>query len=468
MAELFNIVGEGFFKPLTSQFRSVYLRCLYIIYDAYRSELSYGAEREVVIARLVDYFDAIGLADVQFEDDFETYSDSRSKASGFVRKLKEYGWIEYEQNSNRTVFIIMPNYAVTLLQSFEEISRDREMEYQGEISAIYSMLSNEELFDRPYPQVLKPVYERTIALFTGLKKLNTSIRKYIDNLTMNKSPEEIFHDFFEYHDEIGSKAYHRIKTSDNISRFRNVIVARLRLLRESEEWYRKVVEGYALIEETLDSDLARDGVNEMVDSVINHFYSYDALIEEIDNKHRKYIRAAVERAKFLLVSSNNIEGKISKVLQLLADGFNRDEEANLCDDAGDDICSLFNIFPQGFISGESLKAVPISKKISEIEEIFTPVGISPEERERRRLLISERNKRRFSKKNVCAFVDAFLGERSSALASEMSMESRRDLIRIIFVALYGRSPGALYRVEPLEAVIEKGGFRFRDFTVVRR
>ncbi len=468
MAELFNIVGEGFFKPLTSQFRSVYLKCLYIIYDAYRSELSYGAEREVVISRLVDYFDSIGLADVQFEDDLETYSDSRSKASGFVRKLKEYGWIEYEQNNNRTIFIIMPNYAVTLLQSFEEISRDREMEYQGEISAIYSMLSNEELFDRPYSQVLKPVYERTLALFTGLKKLNTSIRKYIDKLTMNKSPEDIFHDFFEYQDEIGSKAYHRIKTSDNISRFRNVIVSRMRMLHESLEWYQKAVEGYVVIEECADIADAHEGVNEMIDSVISHFYSYDALVEEIEAKHRKYIKAAVERAKFLLVSSNNIEGKISKVLQLISDGFNRDEEADLCEDADDDICRLFNVFPQSFISGESLKAIPVSKRLSEIEEIFSPMGISQEERERRRLVISERNKNRFSKKNICAYTMSFLGERTSALASEIPINSKRDLIRIIFIALYARAASVPYRVVPSESLIERDGFRFRDFTISRR
>lgn len=82
--------------------------------------------------------------------------------------------------------------------------------------------------ERPYPQVLKPVFERTRALFDGLKKLNTSIKKYIEDITADKTSEEIIRDFFTYHDEIGSKAYHRIKTEENISRFRNTIIVCIR------------------------------------------------------------------------------------------------------------------------------------------------------------------------------------------------------------------------------------------------
>lgn len=62
------------------------------------------------------------------------------------------------------------------------------------------------------------MYDRTIALFTELKKLNTNIRKYIDNLTSGLSLEQIMEHFFSYNDNIGSKAYHRMKTNDNVSR----------------------------------------------------------------------------------------------------------------------------------------------------------------------------------------------------------------------------------------------------------
>ena len=44
------------------------------------------------------------------------------------------------------------------------------MEYQSEISAIYSLLTNEKLLDRPYPQIIKPVYDRTLAFVYRVKE----------------------------------------------------------------------------------------------------------------------------------------------------------------------------------------------------------------------------------------------------------------------------------------------------------
>ena len=187
---LFGIVGENFFKPLTSQFKVIYYDCLNIIYESYRSELSYGAEREVLVSKLTDYFDRSGISDIQFEDDTETLKDSRAKATMFLRKLKEFGWIEYEIANDQTQRLIMPNHAVTLIQTLNSIARRDEIEYQSEISAIYSLLTNKELLNRPYPQIIKPVYERTISLFTGLKKLNTSIKQYIEEVTADKTSEE--------------------------------------------------------------------------------------------------------------------------------------------------------------------------------------------------------------------------------------------------------------------------------------
>ena len=83
--------------------------------------------------------------------------------------------------------------------------------------------------------------------------------------------------------------------------------------------------------------------------IIDHFRSYDEIVAEIDRKHTKYIRNAVERAKFLLLNTNNMEGKVSTVLQYLAEEFNEEEKNNLAEEVPDDICILFNIFPQGFL-----------------------------------------------------------------------------------------------------------------------
>ena len=112
---IFDVVGENFFKPLTSQFKNLYLKCLTIIYDSYRSELSYGIDREILVSKLSDYFERSNISDIEFEDEAEVLKDSRMKATTFLRKLKDFGWVEYEISNNQTARVIMPDHAVTIV-----------------------------------------------------------------------------------------------------------------------------------------------------------------------------------------------------------------------------------------------------------------------------------------------------------------------------------------------------------------
>ena len=69
MADIFEVVGEEFFKPLTSYYKSIYWQCIRIIYDSYRTELSFGIDREHLTQKLEYFFDSLGIDEMQFEDD---------------------------------------------------------------------------------------------------------------------------------------------------------------------------------------------------------------------------------------------------------------------------------------------------------------------------------------------------------------------------------------------------------------
>ena len=468
MTGLFDIVGENFFKPLTSLYKKIYIQCLHIIYDSYRTELSYGLDRELLVQKLTNYFDELSISEIQFEDETEVVSDSRNKASSFLHKLIEYGWVEYETGPDQRIKVVMPAYAVSIVRNLEDVASGKETEYQSEISAIYSLLTNPDLLQDPYPQIVKPVYDRTVELFTALKQLNTGIRKYIDNLTSDKSAEEIIANYFTYAEEIGSKAYHRLYTSDNVSRFRNMILVKLDDMRNDPELFTKVAWGVQRGEGEADMETARDIARKMINDVMDSFNSYDEIVREIEKKHARYLSSTVKRARFLLMNTNNTEGKISTILRYMAEEYNRDEIRSLEEDASEEICSLFNIFPQGFVSSESIRAVPVSKKITEVEEIFSPERLSEEERKALRMAAYEKNKNRFSRKNITAFVEALLGDRESVRASEIEVRSRRDMIRIIFISLYGQTGKAGYKVRPTGQRIVKEGFSFGDFEIRRR
>ena len=466
---LFQIIPAEFFKPLTSKYKTTYTDCLQLIYSTYKTELSFGVDKEIILAELERYFDNEPASELVFdEDDNEVARDARAKANAILRRLKDSGWLEYELANDFKVKVNLHDYAATLIESFNKIIKNEEMEYQSLVSQIHATLLNQDGYVKPYEYIIKRVVENTEELMVGLKKLNTNIKKHIDALTNEKSAGEIVQDFFVYQKDIGFKAYHRIKTSDNISHFRSAIIEKLYGLLYEEQVFQRAVRGYLEIEQISGQSEAQDSLRNKILGIISAFRNYDEIIAEIDYKHAKYIGSAVARAKFLLTNTNNAEGKIARILAYLAGEFNAGETLNLNEELDDALLEIFNIFPQGFLDSDSLYVVPISRKMSLPEVLSADLGISEEERALRKLALQERSRNRFSRKNINTYVEEILQEKPAVLASSLPLESRRDLIRVVFISLYGRDKKSLYRAVPVEEIIKLNNFRFRDFLIERR
>lgn len=465
--KFYQVVHPDLFKPLTSKYKETFLDCLLIIYKTYRNEMSFGVDREVVVAEIERYYEMAAVGDMIFDEDEEILSDARSQATMTIRKLKECGWIEYEQGQDYSVRINMFDYASTILDTFEKIIRDDEMEYQSIISQIYGTLLNQDAYVKPYEYIVKQVIQNTEELMKGLKKLNTNIKKYIEAITVNKSAGEIVEDFFVYHKEIGSKAYHRIKTSDNISYFRATIQEKLYGIMEDGTIFTKAVDGFMVIEDEPMREVAEKKLREMIIGTISAFNRYDDIIAEIDEKNSRYISSAVARAKFLLNNMNNVEGKIIRILNHVADEMNALDDVSLSDDADEQLLQMFSLFPQYFMDGESLYIMPIKKKNGPPEELGDIMGMSQEERTLRKEAQRLRDQQRFSRKNINNYVLGLFEkqEKTVMLASELPLETKRDLIRLIFVSLYGRDPKAGYVVKPTEEIKDVLTYRFHDFWI---
>jgi hypothetical protein len=431
-------------------------------------ELSFGVDKEIVVSKLEEYFDHTSQEVMVFEEENELALDSRAKANAVLRALNKSNWIEFEMGSHYSIKVILYDYAATMIESFQKIVKSEDMEYPGAISQIYSTLKNEESYEKPYEYIIKQVEKSTKELIGDLKKTNTAIKKRIDAITREKTAAEIVKDFFFYHKEIGSKAYHRLKTSDNISRFRIGILEKLNYILEEPRVFDKAVIGFMEIEQVEDRTEAEQVLKETVYSIISSFRLYDDIIEEIDAKHSKYMNSAVARAEFLLSHANNTEGKLSQILSHLAEEFNEDESLVLNEEADEGLLNIFNIFPQNFLDGSSLYSMPISRKMEVPVVIDDSFGLSEEERQRLKREMWERNQKRFSRKNINTYVMATLGENKRVLASTLPLANKRDLIRMIFISLYGRVERSDYTVEPVEKIIQTNGFRFTDFLIVRR
>lgn len=466
MKHLFEILPPQFFKPLTGKYRREYADCIMLLLNSFKPEISYGVNREIVVRALTDYFE-VDDAEMTFDD--ETYiSDARDKANGVIAMLKSCGWIEYEQETNHQLNVVLYEYAIPIIESMNRVIREEEAEYQGIISQIHASLQNKDLYSKPYELIIKGVQENTERLLSELKKLNASIKRHMEKQTNDMEADEILNRFFEYHQNIGSKAYLRMKTSENISYFRSAIIERLEYLLETPEIMDRAVSGYMEVEEKTDETAAYDNVVQMLLDVKSSFYRLDDIIDEIDRKHTRYMRNAVMRAKFLLATGNNLEGKLSQILNQYVEELNCGGTGESGEETESAVQNLLALYPQNYISPESLQSIKVTKKLGKVDDLSTENRMSEEERQLYKEALRMKNRNRFSRKNINAYVMTLLKDCSRMPVNAVPVESRRDLLRIIYISIYAGNRSNNYTIQRTGERTEIAGFSLPYFEIIRK
>ena len=154
------------------------------------------------------------------------------------------------------------------------------------------------------------IVENMDALITGLKSLNANIKRYIDELTKHSTVAEIMDALLnDYYTNVVDKAYHRLLTSDNVAKFRPEIIEWLEANSRSERFLNGAAEEIAELRE-ISREEDRELVLELLHEVIDAFRSMDEILDEINKKNTRYQRAAINRARFLLSSSEDIRGQL--------------------------------------------------------------------------------------------------------------------------------------------------------------
>lgn len=463
---IFDSLHKNFFKPLNSKYKEEYADCIQLIFNTFQSELSYGVNREIVVKVLEDYYEKNDRMMISYNGE-EILKDARAKANETIRVLVDCGWLEYEQVENHQVNLLLFEYAIPVIEGFNKIVKDEEAEYQGIISQIHSSLCNKELYHKLYELVLKGVFENTERLVLELKKLNISIKRHMEKQTNEMGPSQVLEHFFEYHKTIGSKAYLRMKTSENVSYFRSSIVENLDVILEDKELMRKAAAGYMEVEMVSDEEQAYEELVHRILHVKSSFYHLDDIIEEIEQRHSRYTRNAVTRAKFLLSAGNNVESKISQILGVLVQELNDEAKSNIYEEADEDMNAMFRLFPQRFLDGESLRGIPVMRTNKVVDEIKEDTVMSNEERAFYVEALREKNRKQFTRKIIDTFVESVLQGKEQIRASQLPLETDKDLIRLVYIGIYGTRQNSGYRVVRDGSMIQKNGFEFPDYNIIK-
>lgn len=458
---MFHILPGNFFVPLSSPNRIVYWECICKLFSTMEHQLSFGVERDVLVDELEYYFDQTQAAEMQ-EEGFQAL-DSRGKANSMIRKLEAYGWIEIETDKSYVQRVNFKEYAVKIIKTLLEIADGKQMEYQGYIYTIYSLARSNT--DHP-GIVLLQILDNTDMLITGLKNLNSSIKHYIDELTKHKTVAEIMNALFnDYITNIVDKAYHRLLTSDNVSKFRPEIIERLESKSHNEEYITKAAQEIAGIREVSEED-GKDLVYMYLHEIIEAFRNMDDILAEINHKNTQYQRAAINRARFILSGDEDVRGQLKEILLGINEVMNEEEMNPGGIYRVEFLDELVRIYSSSVIDDNSLYS-PTEGRREFVPQELVQEESDPVERQEKIRRITEKMQNVLSPAKIGMYVDRQLGEKMQMRAAQLPLNSEEDFIRIIYIRLYGQRKNMKYKVESLEE-IQAGGYRFKDFVIRRK
>ena len=459
---LFDVLPENFFGPLAAPGKIVYWECICRLFSVTSKQLSFGVERDVLVDELQYYFDSAMSADIPEEEIEETGSmTNRDKANFMLRRLESYGWIYIDVDYSYVQRVNFRDYAVQIIKTLMDVSEERRAEYQGYIYTIYNLAraggTNPGLG-------LLQIVENMDALITGLKSLNANIKRYIDELTKHSTVAEIMDALLnDYYTNIVDKAYHRLLTSDNVAKFRPEIIERLEANSRNRRFLNAAAKEISELKE-LPLEAAEEYVLECLHEVIDAFRRMDEILDEINKKNTRYQRAAINRARFLLSSSEDIRGQLKEILSFM----NEHMKENKMDQNSiyelEELDRLIKIFYWDYLDMDSLYAPVEGKKEFIPQEIQTiiPDEAVRDEKRKKMLLKLERT---LSPEKIVSYVKEQLGDRTSMLASELPLSEGDTFIKMIYIRLYGQRKRVGYRLE-MRDTVEKDGFKFRDFVIV--
>ncbi len=331
---LFDIIPQNFFSILSSKNKRLYSSCLVEAFKVYEVASILGIDKRILVDELTEYIERSNLSieleqtlDEEDEDAIEASKSKRSLAYFVLRKFEECGWIyvditeDYEEIVNFTdagitmceaLTKITPTY-VDMDDDFEEMPVINPNEYHGYIYTIYSLLTNP--MNNDYPLILEQVYSNTRQLIRALRRLDSRMKDYIQTVVDTSEIKDLISTLMLYKTELIDNGYAKLKTGDNINKYRLSIVNRLEQYERNDAIVYTLCEDYKKKYYRLDNPEKK--VFHDIDDIVDVFNSLDAFISEIDYKNKKYIDSTIGKIKFLLSEDDNVIGKLNTILKYI-------------------------------------------------------------------------------------------------------------------------------------------------------
>ena len=450
MKNVFSVLPDNFFSALTGKYSQLVAECITLLYQKTKASHTFTLEKNFMVDLLDDH---IQNSHTVVEDDEDKQLNSKDAASYIIKKLKDCGWIEEDLGKDYMTYYSISDYAIEIIKTLLNLTKDNEPEYSGYVYLIFHMLNNFQV-ENGYI-TLEQIYINTEELFRKLSNLNTSLKKYIQKLMTGKDKDSLhalLNQFLnDFQAKIVDRAYYNLMTKDHPEKYRHSILNKCYELREDDIVLQKLCNQ---MQDTKDitSEEAYERITTWIEYIVDSFESIGEILDSINSRLNQYIKSAVSRITYLLGVQEDLEGQLNRIMKAIS----KDEV---------DISSSVKIQNTSMINEDSLY---VEKKIKkEITKQFVSDTEFDEAYFQDKLEALSKQSR-YAKKAIATFVEQQLNNRYSMKASELIIEDSDLYSYPILIFLYGYSTNMNYDIEPLQSDVHKFSLHFKDFIIRRK
>ena len=299
-------------------------------------------------------------------------------------------------------------------------------------------------------------------LVRGLNELNQNMRRYTERVTKARPvPELMRMQFDDYAPALGA-AYHALKTSDHVSRYRRDIVDRVQRWLQDGDWLDRAASGLALQHRVTPAQ-AEHEINHALRFIVEQLESLDPLLAEVDRRHAQYLRTSLRQVRYQMSSA---DGNFKERLVSLAQGLARLQEAGAADLPAD--APGPRQTPVQAPDRESFYSPPVNRAA------FTPAAITPplldpQDAEALRRVALREIGAGITPQRIQQFVSRFFNGHLRLHAAELPPDFYADMQWAISALAYGHHPEVSYGVEAAAGdPVEIGPYRVQPFELVKR
>jgi hypothetical protein len=352
--------------------------------------------------------------------------DDRALAGRFLRRLVGSGWLGEETLADFSRVINITAWGKPFFEALVRVEEGLKTEYESHVVNVYSSLCGEAVKENGHFMVLK-AREEARALIDSLKVLSQSIKGYYDKLNagaVRARAGEVLHQHYDlYAGAVLDRAYKRLKTSDNVSRYRQSIFRQVTELLRDDKWLDASAGKYLRILQTTREE-CRKRLETMLEEIRDDLRSVDPLEDEIDRRNADYSRSSTEIIRAYIEPDSTVAGKLGTVIKALYGG-----NGELRDRLAHGICRVTFLSPSSLAFRRPREEGDFSPVVSKADL----EALSRTEDE-----FFRRMRRRLSLKRVGVWLDA-QGGKDRLLGPEELIRDGDSFIRFVYALLYGDS-----------------------------